>query len=266
LRRTLNDLANLSSFQWAQWFAYAREYRPDLIIELGRSKGSSTAVLAEALYQNQLGKLVSLCETKIWNETSSELLRPLVEAAWFERLDIRAENPCHSDFESIAGDAQRILVVWDAAGFALAEAVLGRLMPILQDRKHVVIMHDVSDLRYCGSRPAYGDAGLWQGSDRNAGSGGDSRLYLGWMDTAVEQAIAAVDFLARNRSTLESADHSFHQEIGVNVARRKEMQSLLSPEDFSLLGHWAYFSLNGVPGSYTFPKINSSGPARLLDE
>jgi hypothetical protein len=255
LRQALDDTSNLSSFQWAQWFAYAREYRPDLVIELGRRKGSATAVFAEALSQNQHGTLVSLCENKTW-KNSLKLLRPLVGADWLGRLEIRTGQVARADFHQIVGDARRVLIVWQEAGFAAAEAVLGRLMPILQDRKHVILMHDISDRRYCGSELAYGEGRLWQGSDWASRHGRyDCRVYLGWISTVVEQAIAVVDFLTRNRSELQSADHSFHLEIGADAARRKQMKAVLSPEDFSLAGHWAYFSLNGAPQPYTFPKV-----------
>ena len=242
----------------SQWFAYAREYRPDLIVELGRGKGNSTAALAEALYQNQSGKLTSLCLTGYWNQESEAALRPLVESDWFTRLDIRVEDICRADFHSVVAGARRVLVVWDAHGFAIAEAVLGRLMPLLQDREHMVIMHDISDRRYCGSRLEYGEAGLWQGTEWAYRTGRtDSRVFLGWIDTLVEQAIAVADFLTRNRTELRSADHSYHQEIVTDPVRQREMAALLSPDDWNPLGHWAYFSLNGVPEPHTFPKIRT---------
>jgi glycosyltransferase involved in cell wall biosynthesis len=256
LREALDDTRSFSSFQWAQWFAYARDYRPDLVLELGRYQGSSTAALAEALRQNEHGRLVSVCPTNAWNELALARLRSLVDRAWLARLDVRTGEVVDTDFDEVLGDARRVLVVWRAPGFATAGAVLGCLMPRLQDRSHVVIMHDVSDLRHCGSALAYDEAGSFRGSGSEPVTPGSPhpRLCLGWVTTAAEHPVAVMDFLQRNRSELQSADRSFHLEIGADARKRTELSSLLSPEDFSLLAHWAYFSLNGAPRPYTFPK------------
>src|SRR5438128_3260070 len=164
LREAIKDPINLSAFQWAQWFAYAREYRPDLVLELGRGNGNSTAAVNEALHQLGHGRLVSFCLTRTWHEKTVPLLQPVVEAGWFERIEARVGNLLHEDFAPIVGDARRVLLIWDAHGFEIASLVLGHLLPILADREHFVVMHDISDLRFRSkSELRYGDEELWQG-------------------------------------------------------------------------------------------------------
>lgn len=254
LRDAIADPVNLSSFQWAQWFAYVRDYRPDLVLELGRRKGNSTAAITQALRENGHGKLVSFDLGKLW-EGSRKLLRPLVEPDWFEPIEARIQDLCDADFEPILEGSNRVLVLWDAHGFAVAEVVLATIMPLLQDREHVVIMHDVSDQRYCGSPREYGMAGIWQGREWAELYGhSDCRLQLGWINTVVDQPIVALDFLGRNRTELESADHSYHREIAADPERAEEMARVLEERDLSMVADWAWFTLNGVPGPYTFPR------------
>ena len=95
-----------------------------------------------------------------------------------------------------------MLVFWDAHGYDLAECVLGRILPLLRDKKHVVLVHDLSDGRYM-SDFSYGDNGLWRNNDW-----GGPRLQLGHLNSGVEQAVSLVDFCSRNNVTLHSADQS----------------------------------------------------------
>lgn len=256
LREAIADPVNLSPFQWAQWFAYARDYRPDLVIELGRGNGNSTAALGEALFQSAHGRLVSFCLSHTWRTRTAPLLAPLVEPEWFSRLDIRTGNMLHEDFAAVVGEARRVLVVWDAHGYEIAALVLSHLLPLLSTREHFVILHDISDGRYLGPEALrYADRELWQGMDWAYSGHQESRLCLGWINTIVEQPIAVMDFMTRNGSALQSADHALHEDLGGDAARRAEMERTLAPEDWSLLAHWAYFSLNGLPGPFTFPRF-----------
>jgi len=256
LRDAIDDPVNLSSFQWAQWFAYVREFRPDLVLELGRGRGNSTAAVNEALHQLGHGRLVSFCLTRTWHDETVPRLRPLVEADWFGRVEARVGDALREDFAAVAGDAGRVLLVWDAHGFEIASLVLGHILPILARREHFVIMHDISDVRYRDPREAdYRDREIWQGMDRAHGRGReDSRLCLGWLSSVVDQAVSIVDFMTRNRCELGSADRSLHEEIGGDAGRVREMESLLPPEDWSLIADWAFFSLEDGR-DYTFPRF-----------
>jgi dolichol-phosphate mannosyltransferase len=121
-------------------------------------------------------------------------------------------------------------------------------MPILAEKRHLVIMHDMSDSRYAPEENFdYGRNGLWDG---NSWLG--PRLKIGNIDSAVEQSISAIDFATRNRLTLDSADHSFHTEL--TLAEQSEMRVLLDSL-FEFEAHWFYFSLNERPGPYRFPRF-----------
>jgi hypothetical protein len=126
-------------------------------------------------------------------------------------------------------------------------------------------MHDISDLRFRPkSEMSYGGDGLWKGMERAyRGDGRGSRICLGWVFTLVDQAISVVDFLTRNGGELRSADESFHREIGQSPERLAEMQRMLPPEDWSMMGDWAYFSLNDLPAPYTFPRFARAPRAGL---
>ena len=264
LREAIADPVNLSSFQWAQWFAYTRELRPDLVIELGRGNGNSTAAVNEALRQLGPGRLVSLCLSRTWEQQTVPRLRPLVETDWFDSVDARVGNLLLEDFREIVGDARRILVIWDAHGFEIAACVLGHILPILAEREHFVIMHDISDLRYRDrSELVYGEQEIWQGMERAyRGAWQGPRICLGWVFTLVDQAISVVDFLTRNDAELQSADHSFHTEIGGDPERLREMERVLPKDDWSLQADWAYFTLNTIPGAKTYPRFARPDPAR----
>jgi hypothetical protein len=126
-------------------------------------------------------------------------------------------------------------------------------MPAVADRPHLAILHDISDNRYAADdQRRYGDRALWKG-----GNDGRARIWLDWVDSGVEQAVSAVDFAARNRLALHSAEHELRTEIGSDAQRLDEMRRLLG-EFFSLQAHWAWLSLNEVPGPWTFPPFDPS--------
>jgi hypothetical protein len=262
-QQAVADPVSLDPAQYAQWFAYVLYWQPDLVVELGRAYGNSTTVFAEAMHRLGRGRVVSLCLSRFWEERTVPRLRPLVDERWWRALDARRADLTALDFAPLVGDARRVLVLWDAHGFAVAAAVLGKLMPVLAEREHCVLVHDVSDRRYCANALEYGERGIFRGQAWAEANGrNDCRYLLGWIDTVVEQPLVIVDFLTRNRTELHSADHSFHQEIGADADKLAAMQRALPGPEFSLNGHWAYFSLNGVAGPHTFPRVLGGAPVR----
>jgi hypothetical protein len=254
-------LSILSAHQWAQLFAYAVHFRPDLIIELGRFTGNSTCVFTEAAHTLAPAscRVVSLCLADDWRRKTAPRLRPIVGDAWFAPLQAVEGNILFFDFAAALAGAKRVLLFWDAHGYQIAECVLGSVLPLLADRSHAVLMHDMSDSRYIDPEfRKYGGEGLWRGNNN-----GHTRLLLGNINTQVEQAVSVVDFTTRNGLTLQSADHTFHQEIGSDPQKVAEMRRLLGEKLFSLEGHWFYFSLNEKPGPYTFPKFSPPAPPTL---
>jgi len=253
LSRTVGYPSDLSPYQFAQLVAGCLEFKPDLILELGRGFGNSTCAFTEAA--NQLGgatrtRVVSLCRTREWDSVTRPALTPLVGDSWFAPLSALTTDILTFDYRRHLSGARRVILFWDAHGFEIAECVLGTIMPLLVDRAHLVFMHDLSDIRYCPPSLAdYGERSVWKGENA-----GDARLRIGIVDSAVAQAISIVDFSGRNNITLDSADHSFD----VDIARSggvDEMRGLLGDELFSLHGHWFWFTLNERPGPFTFPKL-----------
>ena len=139
---------------------------------------------------------------------------------------------------------------WDAHGFDIAECVLGAIAPLIADRQHVILVHDMSDIRYGYGQADYGGERLWHGV--NAGA---ARFRIGIIDSAVAQGISIQDFASRNRLTLDSADHSIDLELNQVPGRVQEIQALLGDELFSMQAHWFWFTLNEHSGPYTFPRF-----------
>ncbi len=242
---------DLPAYQWAHLMAFSLEFKPDLILELGRGWGNSTCAFTEVA--NQLKPhsctVVSLGFSNVWMQQTSSKISQLVPETWFQPLQILQGDILTFEYKEILAGFDKILIFWDAHGYDIAECVLGQVLPEIVDRPHIVIMHDLSDMRYLPeSNYEYGEYGLWKGNNWSG-----PRLKLGNIDTAVEQAIAVVDFTSRNKLTLHSSGHSFHTELSHNEAKIAELQEALGADLFSLNGHWSWFSLNEKPGPFTFP-------------
>lgn len=246
----LNAEANMKLYQWAQLMAFALEFQPDLILEMGRGAGNSTCAFTEVAHE--LGadrcRVVSLCLGPDWAVQPPKGLVEMVGKDWFKPLttlqgDMRQWNP-----DPVLRSASRVLVFWDAHGWDVAEWFLAVVMPRIADRAHAVAMHDMTDARYHDrSFSEYRGQRLWRGTEM-----GGSRVILGHIDSAVAQSIAALDFTSRNQVPLESSDHSLH-EVFADPARQQEALGLMGDRLFVMQGHWFWFSLNHRPGPYTFP-------------
>ena len=180
----------------------------------------------------------------------------MVPSSWFEPLTAEVCDLLKYDYQRALAGAKRVMVFWDAHGFDIAECVLGVIAPIVADRPHVFLMHDMTDTRYASGSTGYEGQRLWHGE--NAGT---SRFRLGNIDSAVAQAISAQDFTARNRITLDSADHSIDLELNQVPGRVQEIQTLLGDELFAMQAHWFWPSLNEHPGPYTFPRFTLGDPS-----
>ncbi|MBL8798310.1 MAG: hypothetical protein JNM56_30730 [Planctomycetia bacterium] len=241
--------------QWAQVSAFTLEFAPDLIIELGRGFGNSTCCFLETarLMQRQPPcQLLSLCLTNHWHAVTLPKLQALCAPEWFAPGRLIQGDILDYSFAPLLESAERVLVLWDAHGFEIAECVLGNLLPLLAGRPHAVIMHDMSDLRFCSPPRDYGDSGLWKG-----GHGVYEKFWIGHICSSVGQAISIIDFATRNSLPLHSADESLFAEFANDAGRREELQRLLGDDLFSLQGHWFWFTLNEAPEPYVFPRFQS---------
>ena len=238
-----NDLA---LYQWGQLFAAALDFAPTLIVELGRHRGNSTCVFTTAA-QALGGRVVSLCLSPRWRTETRPRIDGLVPPSWLSHLDAREEDIAAADFETLVGDAARVLVFWDAHGYHLAEHVLGRLLPALADRPHLVLAHDISDARYELPKAPTERYALWRGNDWSG-----PRVRLGHLDSCVEQAVAIVDFTSRNGVTLQTAAEDIHTAIAAHAFRAEAMERTLG-DLWAPQAHWVHFSPGEKPGRHRFP-------------
>ncbi len=264
---------DLSPSNWTQWYSVALGFEPDLILELGRGNGNSTAVFAQAA--QQLGRwkwtrrrnVVSLCRSGEWASTVVPRIEQVVDKAWFANVEARQTDILSTDYAEIIGDHERVLLLWDAHGFEIAELVLGEILPRLVDRRHLVLMHDISDNRYGHGQRSYGGQPLWKGSEWQRQTGlWQSRLNIGWMNSVQDQVMALADFAARNDLEIESADHVDATFFGAHPEYAGEMRRLIGDEFFSLVAHWAFLSLNGKEGPFHFPAVSGGRAATHRSE
>jgi hypothetical protein len=233
---------DLTSFQWAQLMATALEFRPDVIVELGRGYGNSTCAFVEASHLLGGCRVISICTSFAWERRTLARLQGLADDAWFRPLQALRQDILQWQPVQELRDARRVLVFWDAHGFEVAEWVLGALLPALKDRPHVVAMHDMLDARY--HRSSYRPGGMWKG-----GNARQAHVYVGGVISAVEQAVAVVDFTSRNGIALQSAEHQNHLCFDGRPDDVREMQDLLGPL-FSLTAMWHWFTTEGVAAEY----------------
>jgi FkbM family methyltransferase len=167
----------------------------DLALDLGTGHGNSASVLAAVCPQVHT---FDFCDVRPSAVFPQNVTRHLVDITKI-------------DFAPIVERAQRVLIFWDVDGFDVAEAVLGRIMPLISDRPHLVVCHDISDNRYC-PQSTYGARRLWRGmTDFHAFPNTFAYVNLGWATSVADQLIAILDFCHRNAIDLHSIDHEFAQ-------------------------------------------------------
>ncbi len=231
LIRVMDRATDLSRCQWTQLAAFALDFRPDTIVELGRGYGNSTAMFLEVCAQTG-GRLVSMCRSDAFER--ERLGKP---ESWFAKGDIRV---CEITEQTVEV-GERVFVFWDAHGFEVAEWVLAYLMPLIANKPHLVVMHDVSDVRYNGARREY-TGPIWKGEI------GEREFQLGNLFSKVPQAISALEFTTRNRVQFHAAETSLVAMTPGQLAECRRLGDL-----FELTADWHWFSLNEAPGPYVFP-------------
>jgi len=253
---------DLSSPQWAQWFSVALAYQPDLILELGRGRGNTTALFAQAASRLGRTSVVSLCRTADWMSLVAPRIAPLVPAAWFSRIDARLTDILCVDYDELLDEAERVLLVWDAHGFEIAETVLGEIIPRLAGREHLVLMHDILDNRYdAEAQRSYQGQPLWKGAawQERTGTWGAS-VNIGWMHSIQDQVIAIADFAARNDLDICSADHELACFFASLPDCADELRRTIGEQFYSPVAKWAFWSLHEKRGPFHFPTPASRQP------
>src|SRR5207245_8129591 len=116
LIEAVNSTYDLAPPQWAQWYSVALGFAPDLIVELGRGHGNSTAVFTQAARRLGRTKVISLCRTRDWALTVAPRIARFVDGGWFGNLEARLIDILAADYEEILADHSRVLILWDAHG------------------------------------------------------------------------------------------------------------------------------------------------------
>ncbi len=253
LSQAVNWPGDLSLSQWCHWYAVALEYKPDLIIELGRKDGNSTAVFTQAAHRLHATQIKSFCDSPNWDARTFHQILQLKGKDWFKPLQIFNGDFTTVNFEELIKKHNKILLLWDAHGFDVADHILSHIMPLLSEREHVVICHDVSDSRLFEVKDYEGKA-FWRNMDScNNSKGKMARLKIFWLDTIVDQFIPILDFCNRNHIELHSADWEVKTDLLENNEAYEEFVEVIPADCFQTMNHWAYFSLNEYSGTYTFP-------------
>jgi hypothetical protein len=183
-------------------------------------------------------------------------LKPIVPRGWFDPLDARIVDILDVDYEQLFAGSERVLLLWDAHGFEIAETVLGRILPLIAARSHLVLMHDISDNRYAGVSRSYEGQPLWKGSTWDKGMGvSRARVNIGWMNSLQDQVVAIADFAARNDLEVGSADHEYATYFAARPHHAAEMKQLLGNEFFSSEAHFAFLSLAGRQPPFHYPAV-----------
>jgi hypothetical protein len=244
--------------QWLQLISIVYAFKPDLIIELGRGYGNSTCALAIAakMLRPQPCRILSLCLASSFRDIS----RPYLDshhddATLFAPLEALNCDISTYDFGADVAAAKRVFVFWDAHGYDLAMRILSGLFPLLQNKPHLSIVHDMADLGYMEPEfRRYGTDDDWL----RRGSA-PPKYILGDVGAQFEEGIALVDFLGRNRIPFRSAESSYF--TGLTDAQANELTGLFDT-DFSRFGFWYSFSLNeSGDGPLTFPAPPPPAPA-----
>src|SRR3990167_6248792 len=221
LADAVGHISDSSLAQYAQMYAISLEFKPDLIIEFGRGAGNSTAVFTEAANQLDDCSVISICLSNDWQDKTAGRIAKIVPKEWFSKLDARIGNILDLDFKTLIKNGKRILFLWDAHGWDIAEYILGEVLPELRLRDHIVFVHDISYFDPSSKNSAYGANGIWKGY-----AGDDVKnppyIVLNSMASPFEEMIAIYDFTSRNSLKI----HSVQEEINDIYIHSAEILSI----------------------------------------
>jgi len=256
LREAVAWPRDLGLGQWVQLYAFCLEFAPDLIVELGRGYGNSTCVFTEAA--NRLGRArvvsVGYDSERGWATRTAPRVGAEVNPEWFKVLEILHQDILETDLGAIFATGKRVLLFWDAHGRELALYLLGRALPHLESKEHVVVVHDITDTRYEDTPPDYLTAD------------GAATLWLGPLFSPFEELIPLYDFLSRNNISFDTPENSLAGWRARNPEQARELEALWS-DDLARpgpteTGHWTYFDLQDREDpqrSLAFPPEASRG-------
>lgn len=245
LADAVGHISDSSLAQYAQMFAITLDFKPDLIVEFGRGTGNSTVVFTEAANQLDNCHFVSICLSNDWQDKTSHRVAKVVPKEWFDKLDAQIANILDIQFKDLIKKKSRIVFLWDAHGWDVAEYTLAKVLPALASRQHLVLVHDISYFDPKSVNASYSDNGIWKGY---AGDEVKNPPYivLNSMTSPFEEIIAIYDFISRNSLRICSVQEELNDFYRKNETKAKELKQLLGGEltDSASSFHW--FSLNSI--------------------
>jgi hypothetical protein len=190
---------NLSQLQAYTLAAIADRRGADLILDLGTGLGNSAAVFG---CMRPIAKTYTFDIDSKWNRIT---LPKLLINGFAPNVQPVVGDMTKLDFSPFIGDAKNIILFWDAHGFPIADLVLAHILPMIADRQHIVICHDMSYPHQ--SALDYGGKTIWTGTDAYYSSESNMAfIIVGWAMSVAEQVVSIFDFCARNEMDFHSFD------------------------------------------------------------
>lgn len=236
-------ISDSSLSQYAQMFAITLEFKPDLIVEFGRGEGNSTAVFTEAANQLDNSFVISICLSNDWQNKTSHNIAKIVPKPWFDKLDDHIVNILDVQFKDLIKGKKKILFLWDAHGWDIAEYILGKVLPSLAPREHLVLIHDVSYFDPKSVDASYIAGNIWKGY-----AGDDVKnppyIVLNSMTSPFEEIIALYDFASRNSLKIHSVQEEINDIYKKDQAKASMLKKLLGKAFSDSSSSFQWFSLN----------------------
>ncbi len=244
----IGDAQNLSFRQSLCLAALCLDRRPDVVLDLGTGRGNSAAVFSVVgKVLGGIGHELTVHTFDVHDQWNAET-SPLLGIA--KRVVQQVGDLTEFDFYPVLEPSRSVLVFWDAHGFAVADTVLTRFMPMLAERRHLVVCHDISDNRLHPERRSYGGLPFWRGMDYFYNKRDTSAINIGWLCGIVDQMLPLTDFCYRNDIEIQSFDYSIQRELAATT--RDRFLAIPKASHQPPLIHMAYMSMEGNQ-SWHFP-------------
>lgn len=246
----IGDPVNLSLRQALCLAAFCLERKPDVVLDLGTGRGNSASVFSVVTKTLEgLGLDLTVHTFDIQNLWYSET-SPKLDRSITKRVVPHVGDLTKFDFYPVLELAESVMVFWDAHGFAVADTVLTQIMPLLAERRHVVMCHDMVDNRFHPERRSYGGLPFWRGMDYFYNQRDTAEINIGWLCSKVDQVLPLTDFCFRNNIEIRSIDYSIQHELTDKT--RDWFLAIPVPSRQPPLISIAYMSMEGTR-SWHFP-------------
>jgi predicted O-methyltransferase YrrM len=180
--------------------AIAQARKAELILDLGTGLGNSAAVFG------QIGGGAKTLTFDFDDKWTRITLPKLLAAGFNPNVTPVVGDITKLDFTSIISDARSVVLFWDAHGFAIADLVFAHIMPLIADRQHIVVCHDMTYAPAAFSLD-YDGKTIWKGTDAfYAPNSNMAYIVTGWAISFAEQVVSIFDFCQRNDIEFHSID------------------------------------------------------------